>query len=72
MFNLLSKLCYALADLIDPPVLNVPTYGWEAYKRGFKLSANPFKKHTWDHSIWRDDWLDCEISCKRFDDVHGR
>ncbi len=36
---------------------NTPKDGSIAYQKGFKLEDNPFKKHTADHSIWRDDWL---------------
>ena len=35
----------------------VPKNGMEAYDKGFKLEDNPFRQHTCDHSIWRDDWL---------------
>jgi len=35
----------------------VPKDGAIAYRKGFKFDDNPFRKHTADHSIWRDDWL---------------
>ena len=39
----------------DKPI--VPIHGMLAERDGFKLEDNPYKQHTPDHSIWRDDWL---------------
>jgi len=35
----------------------VPKHGMLAERDGFKLEDNPYRQHTPDHSIWRDDWL---------------
>lgn len=35
----------------------VPEDGMKAYDQGFKFTDNPFREHTPQHSIWRDDWL---------------
>jgi hypothetical protein len=35
----------------------VPVHGMLAERDGFKLEDNPYRQHTPDHSIWRDDWL---------------
>jgi hypothetical protein len=36
----------------------VPHDGFTAWQEGFGFDDNPFTRHTPDHSIWRDDWLD--------------
>ncbi len=35
----------------------VPNDGMHAFSKGFKLADNPYRKHSAEHSIWRDDWL---------------
>jgi hypothetical protein len=35
----------------------VPFDGAMAYDEGYQLSDNPYRQHTPDHSIWRDDYL---------------
>lgn len=34
-----------------------PRDGMEAHRQDFLLTDNPFRQHTAEHSIWRDDWL---------------
>lgn len=40
------------------PKKTVPDNGLEAHKQGYKMEDNPFRQHTPNHSIWRDEWLD--------------
>ena len=35
----------------------VPDDGMTAYYDGFQRDKNPYKQHTPEHSIWRDEWL---------------
>lgn len=46
-----------LLKLFGLELKKVPSDGMIAYDRGFALEDNPYRKHTPDHSIWRDDWL---------------
>lgn len=57
-YNYLMEILNKLIKLITPkPRVIVPESGMVAYEDGFRLAQNPFREHTPDHSIWRDDWL---------------
>lgn len=57
------KIFEKISELVGCTKKDVPRDGMIAKEQGFDLSDNPFKMHTADHSIWRDDWL---FSSRRF------
>jgi hypothetical protein len=41
----------------EEPRERAPEDGSRAYDLGFTLEDNPYRQHTPEHSMWRDDWL---------------
>lgn len=57
-FTPIRGMLTQLLHSIFKPKAPTPLNGYRAYHAGFQLKDNPYPRHTFDHSIWRDDWLE--------------
>lgn len=54
----MGKMLKYLRDILfGPAPVPAPKDGTRAAQDGFELTDNPYRQHTPEHSIWRDDWL---------------